>query len=540
MNSATYCPEDNKLRLYIGRVPRAEYETLRAEGWTALHKQREDGKGDFAAPWTPARVARALTYADAIEDEDAGPEERAADRAERFGEYREKRTGEAVTRADRYDAGPAAHGFQSEARAEKAAARHDRIADRAGDAWEKAEYWQRRTAGVISHALHLSSPGVRMGRIKTLEAELRKHRASLADYAELWAGLVKLQAIADPARQTEHVRAFLGARNLWSRFAHPRAAAHPNAYRRENKLSLYDLVTDEADPLTGAEALVLWFAHNVPPVTEDAWTRHFELRLAYENQMLEAQGGRAAFVEMIPGGWLGSRQIQKVNKSSVTGRVVSVLVRDNHASSVNHWGNPWPDGVAKILSHTIETERLSADAYRPPTADELAAFTAARKAEKAARPAKEPCPLVNPTDADAERLQAVLNARALADHCARHLKAYGRDYADQFKPSTLCAISQATYSASSGGSYARAETRGLCQGAELEPGASNLWSARAKAEADRRGPALCKVRVTQSDGSDYGAKRVIVLTDKPQKPFPAAVWQAAPVPAETAPELVPA
>jgi len=37
--SATYSPEDNKLRLYVGRVPRDEYEKLRAEGWTSTPKQ---------------------------------------------------------------------------------------------------------------------------------------------------------------------------------------------------------------------------------------------------------------------------------------------------------------------------------------------------------------------------------------------------------------------------------------------------------------------------------------------------------------------
>lgn len=38
-HSATYCPEDDKLRLYVGRVPRPEYEALRAEGWTSTPKQ---------------------------------------------------------------------------------------------------------------------------------------------------------------------------------------------------------------------------------------------------------------------------------------------------------------------------------------------------------------------------------------------------------------------------------------------------------------------------------------------------------------------
>lgn len=119
---ATYSPEDNKLRLYVGRVPRAEYLKLRGEGWTALHKQREAGGGDFAATWTPTRRDTALEYAGIIEDEDMGPAERAADRAERFAGYREKRAAEATGHADRFDSGPQAHGYQSQARAERAIA----------------------------------------------------------------------------------------------------------------------------------------------------------------------------------------------------------------------------------------------------------------------------------------------------------------------------------------------------------------------------------------------------------------------------------
>ena len=57
---ATYCPEDNKLRLYVGRVPREEYLKLRAEGWTALHKQREAGGGDFVAGANRFRTLRHL------------------------------------------------------------------------------------------------------------------------------------------------------------------------------------------------------------------------------------------------------------------------------------------------------------------------------------------------------------------------------------------------------------------------------------------------------------------------------------------------
>lgn len=180
---ATYSPEDNKLRLYVGRVPRDEYERLRAEGWTSTPKQ----SCDFVATWTPTRRDTALEYAGIIEDEDMGPEERAADRAERFGGYRDKRLSEATGHADKYEAGPSAFGYQNAARAERKAARFDRIAGRACDAWSKAEYWQQRTAGVISHALYKSNPGVRMGRIKTLEAEQRKTLANIQEYKNRYA-----------------------------------------------------------------------------------------------------------------------------------------------------------------------------------------------------------------------------------------------------------------------------------------------------------------------------------------------------------------
>lgn len=447
---ATYEPESNKLRLYVGRVPREEYLKLRAEGWTALHKQRESGGGDFAAPWTPSRRDTALEYAGIIEDEDMSTEERAADRAERFSGYRDKRTNEATGHADRYDSGPQAHGFQSQARAERAAARHDRVADRAGDAWSKAEYWQQRTAGVISHALYKSTPGVRMGRIKVLEAELRRFE-----------------------QNPEH---------------------YPN------------------------------------------WITHTKLRLAYENQMLEAQGGRAAFVEMIPGGFIGLRQIFKVNKSPATGRVVSVLVK---GQKIHGYTYKAQDVIGADYSlHQIETERLPADAYRAPTAEELTAFTAARKAEKAARPTKTPCPLINPTDEDAERVQKLWNDRALAEHCESYKRRYGKDYADEFKPSTVCRITQARYSEVSKGGHARAETKNIYGNVIQEPRERFYDYDKQAAERKAIGAVVCQLRITSGDGSDYGAKRVIILTDKPQKPLPVAVWEAAKVAQAEASETI--
>lgn len=541
-NSATYCPEDNKLRLYVGRVPRPEYLALKADGWTSTPKQ----DCDFVATWTPSRRDTAENYAGIIEDEDQSPEDRAADRAERFAGYLDKRAAEATGHADRYDSGPAFHGYQDKGRAARAADRHDRIATRATDAWEKAEYWQRRTAGVIGHALYKSEPGVRMGRIKELETSLRRCVEAIAEGRARWQAWKHIESITEPGEQTAAAIRYTGGSSAADHgFMHPRAETQTNAYYRENKTSLYSLLTC-ADPITGAEACALYFGRYSEPGDSTEWSRHLELRLAYENQMLEAQGGRAGEVEMIPGGWLiggrrlsqEARQIVKVNKSPVTGRVISVLVRDNHASSRNIYGNPYPNGETRILSHTVKVERAGPDCYRAPTPEELAAFNTKEKAAKKARKetAPAPIPLINPTDDDAERLQIILNEQAKESHCARHLKAYGRDYAAEFKPSTVCQLKQATYSEASKGSYPRAETRGLCRDAELEPRASNMYCSQEVAAKKRRGPAICQIRTTGSDGSAYGARRVIVITDKPQKPLPLAVWESAPVVTES--ELV--
>lgn len=285
---ATYSPEDNKLRLYVGRVPREDYLKLKAEGWTSTPKQ----DCDFVATWTPQRRDTALAYSDGvILDEDQGLEDRAADRAERFGEYRDKRTSEAGGFADRYEAGPTAHGFQSEARAERSARRHDRIGTYAADAWSKAEYWQRRTAAVISHALYKSTPGVRMGRIKVLEADLRR---------------------------------------LESR-------------------------TD---------------AHGIE------WATHTRLRLAYENQMLEAQGGRLEQCEVQPGGKLGGKLILKVSKSSVTGRATSC---DILGPRVEGWAYKTQNlAGTQWAAYKFDLERLSPDAYTPPTPETLAELAEVR------------------------------------------------------------------------------------------------------------------------------------------------------------------
>lgn len=481
---ATYCPEDNKLRLYVGRVPRDEYLKLRAEGWTALHKQREAGGGDFVAIWTPDRRDTALDYAGIIEDEDMGPAERAADRAERFAGYREKRTTEAIGRADTFDAGPTVHGFQSQARAERSAARHDRVAARACDAWSKAEYWQSRTAGVISHRLHLSSPSVRMGRIKELEAALRKVQASQLEtvkWLERWSkpGLTLEEATHLANYDHCHIPRKAGDRED---FKHSPSAydgltnSHPTLYAPRT-------LEEVIDAVKAAHSACL-------PGIED-WIVHYSNRLAYETQMIEAQGGRAAMVEMQVGGWIGQRQIRKVNKSPETGRVVSVTLKCR--------GSRYDSGASGFCMIPYNIERLPADAYRAPSAEDLAALESEKKAEKAAKPKTESVPLINPTEADALRLQEIWNS---------DLKRRGWLHSGEEQPG-VARITQAQYSANSGGSYSKCET------IEVEGGAKR--KSQHGYMRTRELPVVAKFRTL--------GRRVVILTDKPQKAIPSNVWR---------------
>jgi hypothetical protein len=533
---ATYCPESNKLHLYVGRVPRPEYDALRAEGWTSTPKQSEAGQGEFAATWTPSRRDTAISYAGIIEDEDASPAERAADRAERFSGYRDKRTDEATGHADRYDAGPQAHGFQSQARAERSAARHDRIADRAGDAWSKAEYWTRRTAGVISNALYKSTPGVRMGRVKELEAGIRKAEKNRAEYVERRQMWLDCAAITDPEKFAERVELLAGATSSGYDYKHPRPELVTNSHIRETGSSLWTLLKMDGGkygpPITAAEAVEMYLAENGELSAEGDWLTHYRMRLAYEEQMLEAAGGRAGDVEMIPGGWIcASRrrlagqwlQIRKVNKSNASGRVVSVEVLAMQDTRYNNETRTYDRALAPVL---MNVERDDPDAYRAPTPEELIAFEASMKAEKAKRKASAPVKpsLINPTDADAERLVAMWNAARLADHEKKNTYSSPEARAmhtKQFKPCEVRRIRQETYSDASKGAYARAETQPLCSlGRLAERNVFYDYSGQAE-RAKARGPALCLIRTTGFDPVS-----VIILTDKPQKPLPASVWEA--------------
>jgi hypothetical protein len=510
-NTATYCPEDNKIRIYCGRLHRDSYLYLcKTLKFTSTPKQ----DCAFVAVWScdAEDAARELIPEwDDIGDEDYSPLDRAADRAERFSGYRNKRAAEAHGTADRYADGPAAFGFQSQARADRAANRHNRLRSRACDQWSKAEYWQSRTSGVIAHAQHVSDAGTRRNRILRLETEQRKHLKGMEERAEQYAAWRKVMELeggdcvmadfpvgkdsygvdfakATPAMRAAYIAASNGLCRMYGYHPDDTSEAH----------SAYDLLNGVWHSPTRTklrQMTPLEVAHAIAGTreeyhTEDGspmrWKRHYELRLQYENAMLENEGGNARDIEMVVGGFYRGHQIHKLNKSNATGRVVSVEVMSTFSKIIKG-----EEVTTKRLAK-INIEGDGAGVYRAPTEDDLKALAELKKAAKKERAAEPKGPsLVNPTVADAQILQILWNVE------------------EKGSASTVWEMTQEQYTA-------RSTEYGPCGTVEVCEHGTPISYGRMTSKKRCR---VFKVR-KGSPGNMAGAFRVVVITDKPQKPIP--------------------
>lgn len=519
-NRATFSCEDGKLRLYLAdRVSRESYLYLRSNGFVATPKQ----ECSFVAPWSVRAedICLELIPDDAdIEDEDYSPAERAADRAERFSGYRDKRRAEAGSLADRYESGSAVYGSQNASRAERMARRRDRCRGGALTQWGKAEYWQMRTQGVIEHALYQMEPGVRRARLLRLESEMRKLQKRADESLKGWNAWRAVAAETDADKQRQMVQAIFFSPGYYGHAEYP----HPD--NPEVSRSLWSLCDAEAMArfdlrvITPGEAAAMRLADYpeagpaAPGSVTDRWLRHYEQRIAYERSMIAAEGGMAADVEMEAGGWLGKWQIQKVNKSPATKRVVSVQLA--------HWFDDHEiiDGqtvTKRVMKRkTVNIERLGSDVYRSPTDEERGAFKAEQaEAKKAAKAGKVTISLINPTPEDAARLQEIWNAAELADA----IRKLGPSGNARCKSAEVIGTTQATYSAASKGSYAQCETRTLYADGRLSRKVSNMWTKEGHDYDSSLPQPVAQVRILCSNDW-YKAPSLIVLTDKPQKPLP--------------------
>jgi len=184
-NTATYSPEDNKLRLYApARLDSETYDRVRKAGFRWAPRQEL-----FVAPtWTPGRADLLMELCGEIGDEDTSLVDRAEERADRFADYSQSRLGDAQAAhkavsaiTDNIPLGqPILVGHHSERRARKDAERIENGMRRAVKMWETSKYWQSRAAGALAAAKYTELPAVRTRRIKRLGADKRKEERTIA------------------------------------------------------------------------------------------------------------------------------------------------------------------------------------------------------------------------------------------------------------------------------------------------------------------------------------------------------------------------
>lgn len=363
--TATYSPDDNKLRMSsVSRLDKETYVRIKALGFRWAPRQKI-----FVAPmWTPAREDVLLELCGEIGDEDTSLRDRAAERAERFETYSDKRATDgdrAYTSVKRLTDGiplgqPILVGHHSERHARKDAERIDHGMRKAVKMWETSEYWRHRAADAVAHALYKELPAVRARRIKTIETDKRKmerNKDTAQRFLTLWSqpDLTHEQAlrIANQGDCHLNLKRKEGDRQDWS-------------YRP----SAYDALTNGSPSLYAPRTLeeVIAAAKYAYPKTIawcDRWLTHYNNRLTYERAMLGEQGGTVAGNightfevggrVLARGEWV---TILRVNRKD--GQVTSLTTNAKYVCKVS------AEAVQDYQAPDAETARKVAAAFKAP------------------------------------------------------------------------------------------------------------------------------------------------------------------------------
>lgn len=367
MITATYSPEDNKLRLYpSARLDAETYARVKAAGYKWAPKQEL-----FVAPaWTPERAALAEELAGEIGDEDTSLVDRAEQRSDRFEGYSESRAADAESAHKAVSAicegipfgQPILVGHHSERHARKDAERIRNGMSKAVKMWKTSEYWTRRAAGAIHAAKYKERPDVRARRIKKLESELRKFQKNLKHaeralvlWADIHTGDIIKRKDGQPVTARDRALHISNQQGyLWQRFPLAEYPRSPDASQYEGEQSVWGALNDNI--ITPDQAAALSIAANERIAASNRqWIAHTENRLAYERAMLADSGGTAAdrtgpevggAVQSLwapaRGGWA---YIQKVNKVTVS------LLFSHNPGSGKVWRHNEPlDKLRNIMS----------------------------------------------------------------------------------------------------------------------------------------------------------------------------------------------
>lgn len=289
--TATYSPDDNKLRLYASaRLDSELYARVRAAGFAWAPRQEL-----FVAPmWTPAREDLLIELAGDVGDEDTSLVERAEVRAERFEDYSESRAADAqsaraaVARiADGIPLGqPILVGHHSERHARKDAAKIENGMRRAVKMWETSQYWIDRAAGALAHAEYKQEPAVRARRIKGIEADQRKVARTDTEYK-----LIRAAFLVDGLTHDRALR-ITNSCHISKCFTLEEFPREMPASQYEGSMGLWSALDGGVITAEQAREIAVRVADRV--IASCArWDAHYANRIAYERAMLAEQGASA-------------------------------------------------------------------------------------------------------------------------------------------------------------------------------------------------------------------------------------------------------
>lgn len=371
MTTATYSPEDNKIRIYLSsRLSAEDYAPIKAAGYQYAPKQ-----GCCYAVWSPEREDLALSLAGEITPEGTTLAERAAAKVERLEALANKAarrsTGfyEAANRLSEafYMGQPILIGHHSERRARRTQERMQNLSRQSVHAAEAVDYWNTKATGVERHANMKNSDRTRINRIKTLMAELRDLQRSINDAyktLEIWEN-------AKP----EDIEVLAGLYGTAPR------------YTEYKQNVLYRLEQKEITPEEAREICIKWCYSRIDNRSRQRCIMHTLNRLAYERGELgEVPRYEGALTPVILQAFLRDYGADKPKVS-----------KDLAASC----DAPLPPYISPDMSEALT---LDAEGWRD-LMQSLGYTVPDAKPSKAGTLA----PLLNPSLEDAERLQALWN-----------------------------------------------------------------------------------------------------------------------------------
>lgn len=470
--TATYSPEDNKIRIYAStRLDPETYARVREAGFIWAPKQEL-----FVAPkWTPDREDLAVELAGDIEAEEMTLAERAAAKAERLDNLAHKRRGEAEAlnrHADELSQAffmgqPILIGHHSERKARKTKDRMDSAQAKANKAEKLANYWLYRAEGVEAFANYKNNPKVRANRIKTLLAELRDLQRGINNAhkaLEIWAKLTT----------DEQIRYGLGRL--------------PSEITRSDINMYFDVDKGKMTPADARQKCIERAQLTANGPKRKRWIEHVLNRLAYERSLL-------GDVPLFAG--------------ELTPVIIQAFAREHGAEKPKC--TIAEDGFFLLESPVPLPAHLSDSRWLELAGDEWRALMQACGYQvptpKPRRASSKPAPvaLINPTQEDAEKLQRVWNLQMAVTCKGKH---------NQAKENTVRPLTQDQYSRNSKGDYAPLKTVDIDANGRV---VTMQWQNR---ERVLSGEPVARVRIYTGGGEFYKPPAVVVISDKPGKPLP--------------------